>query len=40
MQCSKCRLVEMRVEKVENNIVTLKCPKCGQEEQTEIEDED
>ena len=39
MQCSQCRLVEMRVEKVENDIVTHKCPKCGAVIQEEIKDE-
>lgn len=40
MQCSRCKLVEMRVEKVVNNIATHKCPKCGAEADAEIQDDE
>ena len=29
MKCPQCRIVEMMVEKIEDNIVTYKCKKCG-----------
>ena len=39
MECPQCRLVEMRVEAIKDNIVTFKCPKCGKEIEEEIEEE-
>lgn len=31
MICQKCKMTEMRVEKVEDNIVYYLCLKCGSE---------
>ena len=38
MKCEKCRLVEMVVEKVENNLITHKCRNCGNEYIEEIKE--
>lgn len=32
MNCPKCKMVEMRVEKVVDNQIYYKCKKCGEEE--------
>lgn len=32
MNCPKCQIIEMRVEKVEDNIIHYKCKNCGKEE--------
>lgn len=39
MKCKQCRLVEMVIEKVEDNVITHKCRKCGSEYKEEIKDE-
>lgn len=39
MKCPECQLVEMLVEKVENDIVTHKCKKCGLELQKPLPEE-
>ena len=31
MNCPNCQLIEMRVEKVENDEIHYKCKKCGKE---------
>lgn len=31
MNCPECELLEMRVEKVENNEMYYKCKRCGKE---------
>lgn len=36
--CPKCEIVEMRVEKREENQLYLKCKKCGEETTINIED--
>lgn len=36
MKCPKCRLVEMLVKSVNNNIVEYICKKCGNTTKTEI----
>ena len=38
MNCPKCQLLEMRVEKVENNEIHYKCKQCGEEIIKKIED--
>ena len=39
MDCPECKIVDMRVDKVEGDIYYFKCPKCGHEETKEIKDE-
>lgn len=39
MKCPQCRLVEMLVKEMKDNIVTFVCPKCGKEIEEEIEEE-
>ena len=39
MKCPQCRLVEMLVKEIKDNIVTFVCPKCGKEIKEEIEPE-
>ena len=36
MKCPQCRLVEMIVKCVENNIATHECKKCGKTEKEEL----
>lgn len=31
MNCPKCEILEMRVEKVESENIHYKCKKCGEE---------
>ena len=31
MNCPKCQLIEMRVDKVENGEIHYKCKVCGEE---------
>lgn len=38
MNCSKCQLLEMRVEKVVDNEIHYKCKNCGKEETVNVED--
>lgn len=38
MNCPKCKLLEMRVERVENDTIYYKCKKCGKEEILKIND--
>ena len=38
MLCPQCKMVEMRVEKVENNVIYLKCKKCGTETSVSVEE--
>lgn len=30
--CNKCKHVEMKMEKVENSMMTFRCKQCGNEE--------
>lgn len=36
MKCKKCKLVEMKIKRVENEKVVHHCPKCNEEEITDI----
>lgn len=36
MKCPQCKLVEMTVKKVKNNIVTHECKKCGKTEKQDL----
>lgn len=38
MNCPKCQLIEMRVDRVEGGIIYYKCKACG-EEATQKEEE-
>ena len=38
MNCPKCKLVEMRVDRVEDNVIHYKCKKCGKEETKLVEE--
>lgn len=38
MNCPKCQLLEMRVDRVTNNEIHYKCKKCGKEEVKTIEE--
>ena len=41
MNCPKCLLLEMRVDRVEDNKMYYKCKNCGTEEVVELpEDEE
>ena len=40
MKCNKCKLVEMKVEKIEENKMKMKCKKCGTIETIEIPKEE
>ena len=40
MKCPNCKLVEMFVIKVIDNIVHYKCKKCGKEIEKEMNEED
>jgi len=37
MKCPQCRLVEMLVKEIKDNIVTFICPKCNKEIKQELE---
>lgn len=39
MQCPKCKMVEMWVEKIENSIIYYVCKKCGTTAQEEVPQE-
>lgn len=44
MECPQCKIIDMRVEKVENNVIHYVCKKCGETldktiEELEKEDE-
>lgn len=38
MNCPKCKIIEMRVEKVEDDIIHYKCKNCGEEEKIDIKE--
>lgn len=38
MNCPKCKLIEMRVEKVIDNEIHYKCKQCGEETVKKIEE--
>lgn len=38
MNCPKCQLLEMRVDKVVDNEIHYKCKNCGKEEIKKIEE--
>lgn len=38
MECPKCKLVEMYVDKVANETFYFKCPKCGGTEEVKEEE--
>ena len=37
MECPKCKIVEMYVDKVIDGVFYFKCPKCGETEQVKEE---
>ena len=38
MNCPKCQLVEMRVDRVENDVIHYVCKKCGEYIEQKIEE--
>lgn len=38
MICNKCGMIEMKVDKVENNKMFFKCKQCGNEIEKTIEE--
>lgn len=38
MLCSKCKIVEMKMDKVEDNKMYFKCKRCGNEAEKTIEE--
>ena len=38
MECPECKLVEMRVDKVEDDLIYFVCKKCGKEITKTIEE--
>lgn len=38
MKCPGCKMVEMQVWKVKDNVITHVCKKCGKEIKEEIKD--
>ena len=38
MNCPECEIIEMRVERVEDNTIHYKCKKCGKEVKKTIEE--
>lgn len=43
MNCPKCQIIEMRVDRVEDNVIHYRCKKCGNEEtitQEELENKE
>ncbi len=39
MKCPQCRLIEMRVKEVKDDMVTFICPKCGKEIKEKVNNE-
>jgi len=38
MLCSKCKIIEMKMNRVEDNKMYFKCKRCGNEEEKIIEE--
>lgn len=38
MVCDKCKHVEMKMEKVENGMMTFRCKQCGNEKVVSVQE--